>query len=472
MAKKLIQAYRNKAYGPPLVNQKYAPLDRFDWSDTETEFCAGLLTNRWRMLNNAGLLPQPLTLLMPNWKAATDSEAGKNPPLVVVSTNRSKWINKAFEVVKGNAFANPSDLNALTDYGDKKISPPIYCPARIGSAAPRNVYIVVNISEYKTYKTRLAGTGVTIVGWSFRTPRASNVRLGGFGASRFAAIEFCKTLRTRARNPWDYAWLFDDNVVALTTFPGYAAVETAMAEADPPRVCAGFKGGTQAEAFPALRNWARRELAAGRGKETTALDESEDVGLLQQTVLWNIAYLTEHHLNFGPIFLESGEDVSMGHYFSYEEIPYFYYSGIGIRKEETTADNTRGSQSIRNARSDLAEWMAREEAVNPTPPPAPKTQPPPIKIKPMVDTDDDKVTDRSVRTVASFVVDTVLPNASAATQALAGNAGTQNTAKCQAVEQTICKAMEVGWVVDDNALNRTFKINGTTGQEVVPVDMP
>jgi hypothetical protein len=68
------------------------------------------------------------------------------------------------------------------------------------------------------------------VGWDFVRPKDVKPFVG-FGASRFAAIEFCKTLRTNVTDlgkVWDYAWLIDDNVVALENFAGLEKVEAAF----------------------------------------------------------------------------------------------------------------------------------------------------------------------------------------------------------------------------------------------------
>ena len=494
MDNNILRAFRNTSYGPPLVSTKYSPLGNFDFSLTRREFCAGLLKQRWNLLHSAGLLPQPLALVMPSWQEAINAEArNRRPPLVVISTNRSAWIKKAFKSVSGIEFENESDVSALIPYAGQTVSPPIYTPSRIADGEPRSVYIVVNSSEYIIYKSALAEfaeKGVTVVGWEFRAPHDSPIRLCGFGASRFAAIEFCKTLRNWSKS-WNYAWLLDDTVVALTGFPGYKAVETAMDKSKPKWACAGFKGGTKAEPQSEAQSYARAELAAGRGhqkdyelKEPASADKA---AIIQQAALWNIEYLSDNLMNFGPMFLESGEDVSFTRYFDFYEVPYAYYTSIGVHKEDSSADSTVGGNAIKTARAKLVAWMAAAEARDPATTPAEKDQPPPIKILPNIPTPKPPKPgelppppeDPALQTLANYIVNAVLPRAQEPVPADAHHAdekerekyvNKQNTAKCQAIELTILKAMEAGRLVDHDALRHTFQINDEEFQEVLVID--
>jgi len=480
-----IMAYRSAKYGPPNVTDKYRPLDEINFKETDPDFCKTLLTRRWQVLKYIGLLPQTLGLLLPNWETAIAAEAGKNPPLVVISTNRSNWIkkgidagNRQLEALDVTQFDNASDLRALLGTARQTVSPPMYHPSRIGSAGPRNVYVVVHAAEYLTYKRTLAGTGITVVGWIFQPPRENEMPLVGFGASRFAAIQFCKELRTAAGEPWNYAWLFDDNVVAFTSFAGYTKVEAAMAKGkrDPrkpkpiPYICAGFSGGTKTISVTKNAKWAYDELEAGkedeiRGKQYAELPPTKpDGGVIQQAALWNIAELTAKHLNFGPIFLTSGEDVSFGNYFMRnDEIPFLYYEGIGIVKEDNENDGSEGAQLVLQGRDALAEVFAASERIDARPY---LEFPPPIMIKPLKRDGDTLVFDDSEQPLGDFIVKTVVPNASADIRAKATEKKTNNTAMCQAAEQTICEAIGLKLVKDEAALEQTFKINGTTPQRV------
>jgi len=311
----------NKQYGPPTVNTKYSPLAEIVLADSQKPYFSALLTNRLALFSSQALIGT-LLLVTENWGTIRDAEAGQSPPLVVISSNRSMWIKAGIEAAQvqllyfdKGAFDNVSDLDALTARGQQNVSPPLYCPLRIGPN--RHVYIVVHSYEYNVYRKNLAGPGITIIGWRFVQPLANppvpaNPRLVGFGASRFAAIQFCKKLRVDANYPWNYAWLLDDNVVALSTFPGFSAIESAMTEMGQrgeEKACAGFLGGTLAYRCVDNIAWAKDLLNKGFGKQTTDMPQRSPQGLVKQASLWNIDYLTRNELNFSPIYIASAEDL-------------------------------------------------------------------------------------------------------------------------------------------------------------------
>lgn len=200
---------KNTSYGPPLVNQKYRPLENVAFNVADLAIYTGLLNNRTALLRATGLIGQQLKLATPGWAAITAAEAGHLPPLVVVSSNRAQWMRSGIDAgIAQNAslvnagqpgIANAGDLRALTDRTGAGVSPPLYAPILLG--ANRNVYVVVHIAEYPFYKAQLAGTGVTPVGWEFTKGARAQRKLTmvGFGATRFAAMEFCKNLRRRGR---------------------------------------------------------------------------------------------------------------------------------------------------------------------------------------------------------------------------------------------------------------------------------
>ncbi|MGB3510698.1 MAG: hypothetical protein WBA93_15985 [Microcoleaceae cyanobacterium] len=474
-----IQTDKNINYGGNLVvSQKYRPLENIHYVQDDRDYYSALLTNRWNLLNAANILPQPLALVTPNWKTIIAAEARKSPPLVVISSNRSNWIKQGIDAAdnqlatKGTQnFANASDLSALSAQAGQLSSPPIYCPTRIGPAPPnRNVYIVVHMYEYEKYKKTLAGTGITVVGWLFKPPDRTTMKdLTGFGASRFAAIEFCKHLRTQATlagraAPWNYAWLFDDNVVALTNFPGYAAVEAVIGS----NVCAGFHGGTKAESFEANKTWAIQERAKNRGGQAAALPSSMPPGIVQQAALWNIDYLTKNNLNFSPVYISSGEDISFVNYFNTKQIPYFYYKGIGVRKEITSYDNDESAQNVNQARQEYTAWFSDAEKATPA---GAVPLPPPVEVTPI------KQEDGGVQTLADFIVNHVLPNSQMNSQD--NNDKVKYQAKCQGVEQITSGAIwgkttsgAIYGYVNQDALDNTFKINGMAAQIVKQVDQP
>ena len=493
MPTKLIQAYRNAAYGPPAVTQKYAPLSNIDLSEADENLCSTLLMRRRRLLKLLGLLPLQLHLILPNWDTTIGEEVDTKPPLVVISSNRSKWIKKGIEAgraqlakLKIAQFDTASDLRALTALSKQKVSPPMYCPSRIGEAGPRNVYVVVHAAEYDIYQTNLAGSEITVVGWQFQPPKRIGKRAGipllGFGASRFAAIEFCKQLRTAAGEPWDYAWLMDDNVVAFTSFVGYQRVEDAMDAArteEKPCICAGFSGGTNTLAPKENKEWAERELKEGdeeresgeesdRGRQYTDFPEDTGKGLIQQAALWNIAELTTRHLNFGPIFVTSGEDVSIGNYFDLKKIRYLYYERTKVRKENTEDDGGPGAQAVQKGKEDLTELIAESERIDARPY---LRLPPPIMFKPLKQIKDKVPHELVEQTLGRFIVKTVVPNASTDIKIKAGEKKTNTVAMCQAAEQAMCAAIKLGYM-NDEALNVTFKFNGDRPQAVRRVSRP
>ena len=473
----VIKAKINTAYGPPNVTSKYSPLADITMETANKSLHEALLDNRLKLLKFAGLLPQTLNLIT-NWDDAIGNEVETKPPLVVISTNRSLWIKNgigafAAQPADQRGIISSSDLRALTARNRQTTSPPMYIPDRIGEAASdRNVYIVVHASEYTTYKRNLAGTNITVVGWEFNLPKANRAPRGvwlcGFGASRYAAIEFCKTLRTQATPedegaPWDYAWLFDDNVVAFTGFDGYGVVEDRM---DADHVCTGFSGGSVAKEFSENRTWANSEVEAGRHVPRKKMADPITTGLIQQAALWNIDYLTREHLNFSPVFLTSAEDVSLSTYFDIMEIPYHYYDGVTVVKETPFADGSQGAEKVSQARQRLTEWFTYMEGNDP---PVAPTPPPPIKVKPQdtYDTPEEAAVKNVEQTLAHYVVHGVLPRAATEIRLAKSSVNVQNTAKSQAVEQITTKAAKQGATFFDPAvLERMMKINGAVVQDV------
>ena len=461
---------KNRKYGPPLVTDKYRPLGAITFTSQSEEYFGSLMTNRVEMLKSLGLLPQELHLSVPYWDDIAKSEVKKKPPLVVISSNRSTWIQAGIESANArlpyldeDKFENISDLRAIDipqgmERTPPNMSPPIYCPKRIGDAGPRNIYIVVHASEYNFYRQQLLPYGITIVGWAFRRPRRRGEWLTGFGPSRFAAIEFCKKLRIRATvagtAPWNYAWLIDDNVVALTGFPGFDAIEREMT-AD--HVCAGFEGGTANKTYAQNQEWAHDEIEAERGKQSAVVPIDQEKGIVQQAALWNIDYLTKKNLNFGPIYLESAEDMSFGFYLDGAAAKYRYYGSVSIRKEEVTFYDIPGCKSLQKERKRLIKLIADRENTKVFK----GTVPPPIIIKPK-ETEDGE----HEMTLGSFVVNRVLPKADKVkwdlleTKKVEVAEGLKNTARCQAVEQITSLAMKQKFVLPKTAMDNAFSSKG------------
>ena len=450
-----ISVRRNSSYGPPNVTDKYSPFIEITFETANKPIHSGLLENRYKLLTSSGLLPQRLKLILPNWATSIASEVGAKAPLVVISTNRAQWIKDGFDAGQAQPttekpYENASDVRALTALRSQTVSPPIYCPYRIGAAAGRrNVYIVVHAAEYRHYQRTLAGTGMTVVGWEFEMPKANRAPRGvwlcGFGASRFAALQFCKSLRTAAvaaaaaRAPaettWKYAWLIDDNVVALTNFVGYDAIETRMNEAPAAVACAGFKGESAVRTFDTNKKYAVGAKGKAWGKQATELGTVKNKGIVQQVGVWNIEYLAANHLNVGPAYITSAEDISLANYFDLEQTPYLYFESMRVFKEENSSDGSPGATKVALARQRLTAWFAEMEAANP---PVESAAPPPLIVKNL---EDDRA-EREQSFLANFIVEHVLPNTSSELKDKKNDVNTQNVAKCQGVEQITAEAIK------------------------------
>ena len=463
---------KNTGYGGALVNQKYRPLQNPQILVGDAPTYAGLLTRRDQLLRNMALWPKPLRLAAPNWANMVAGEAGHNPPLVVVSSNRSNWIAEGIRASTRQLarlpapYIGPSDLRALRADDGQGQSPPIYAPDRLGPAPNRNVYIVVHVAEYAEYRAALIGTGINVVGWEFQRRGRRKAAITGFGASRFAAIEFCKRLRARAAAaaggvaPWDYAWLLDDNVVAFSNFPGYDQIENDLAAANVPQAAAGLHGGTVAETALTNQTWARNLVGyMAQPQPVPALPAHIAVGILQQAVLWNIDYLTTNNLNFGKTYFASAEDLSLGSYFDHTNRPYFFYNGISVRKEEVTYhDNGAGGQAVNAWRKGITKLIADAEETIERPPLN-------LMVAPVGQNDG------GVQKLGRFVVNRVLPAAAQDIRQRAGDAGVQNNARSQAVEQLTSEAIALG-LVNNAALTTTFSTAGQNAPEIVEVDKP
>jgi len=478
----------NGNYGNLVGNQKYSPLTLTPNTtyaaanrDADAPIYSGLLVNRRQLLADRGMLAGPLSLAVADWPTCIAAEGGHNPPLVVISSNRSAWIARGIangqlkaSTLADGEFTGVTDFRAL-DLADLRrnnapvtVSPPIYAPERLGPAANRNVYVVVHMIEYKTYQEALEPLGITVVGFNFKKPgNDSKVRVSGFGASRYAAISFCKELRAQVMQAgaehWDYAWLLDDNVVALTAFPGLAVVEAALTAANvaavaarrEPNVAAGFEGGTAAAAFNAIAALGRQQV----GVAPPALAAPNQVpGILQQAVLWNIDFMSVHNLNFGFGYVTSGEDVSFGNHCISNRanaerapIPYLWYGGISVRKELAFDDGTAASTSFAEMRRDLVRSIVKAESRTPDPVVA---APPPVMVQ---------AEGQAAKTVQALVIHDVL------SQQQAQNLDTRKKASSQAVEQLTCGALgrTEFYYVSDAARAATFS---TAGNNAIAIE--
>lgn len=462
----------NTNYGGPEGNNKYTALANLQVGPAQNAETTALSDGRVNLLAGANVFPGNLELAVPNWDAIVTTELGggapKLPPLVVISSNRATFIAAGIQTVNQQLaalgianFNNVADRRPLS--GVQPASPPLYSPARLGPNPQRSVYVVVHFAEYDTYKAALAAQGITVVGWQFQPPPGGIVAsLSGFGASRYAAIEFCKHLRSRAiahgagGNPmWDKAWLLDDNVVGIADFPGFAAVEGALAAN---QVCAGFKGLAVPRTRAQNQNWAQTGPVAQReGTALPALPGSTAPQLVQQVALWNIDYLTAQNANFSPIFVASKEDLSFTSYFDTAPIAYNWYA-LDIYKEIVPGnlyDDDGGSDTVNLARASYVAYFAALEG---------RTQMVPTQAQ------------GGAQVLRKYVTSVVLPQSRYLSQQ-AFDAGAQNLAVCQSVEQIVTRAIKGSFptapvvrYLNAGAADRVFRLG--VAQAVTRRDVP
>jgi hypothetical protein len=309
-----IPVRNNVQYGGDSINQKYSPLEvnSVALRTGASKEYAKLFEKRISILKGQSLFPSELTFVAENWSAMQTSEAADNtqPPIVVVSNNRADWIKK----VLGRVKKNYNDVNDDNAFGNG--ATPWYSPKRIGNGNI-HVYIIVHILEYQHYRDVLKNTGLRVIGWSFK--RRKQKSCVGFGASRYAAIEFCKYLfntpiAKKFKPPIapddagppipvekQMAWLVDDNVAYVSAFPGFKDAVTTMKNEGVWGL--GFMGATKN--FPD-KYFEETLESVGKGE----IEDLEKKGLLQQCVLWNIGQLYANNINFSPYFISSNEDTS------------------------------------------------------------------------------------------------------------------------------------------------------------------
>ncbi|NEP00903.1 MAG: hypothetical protein F6K58_20000 [Symploca sp. SIO2E9] len=288
----------------PNSTQKYTPLDVKNLTlDNETEY-KEIFQQRINLLKNRKLLPSQLRLGAIDWKQIKEKEAEPNalPPIVVISSQRDEWLEIICDRVKNLevSFTDVNDNSALIAGAT-----PWYHPKRINDSN-RSVYIVVHLLELKPYLNSLRDHNLTIIGWCFNCPEKET--FVGFGASRFAAIEFCKHILPRNEKKDRKAWLVDDNVVFVENFPGFSTVEEAMDKKS--NIWGlGFKGATCNKSDYEFSSQGK-SYQGGEWMEKNL----DDNGVLQQCVLWNIEKLNEEKINFSPYFITSNEDTSLSNY--------------------------------------------------------------------------------------------------------------------------------------------------------------
>lgn len=322
----------NSSYRPSsaLVTEKYTPLLNIKATKSDKETLKVAANNRIKIFQDIGIQVSRITYLSTESMGIyAAKELNKNSPLVVVSSNRSGWIKKGYD--KANKILEESsppitNFNTVTDpLAFKNGAVPFYLPVRMSAqeAATRNVYIFVASDEYQTYYNALKDTNMTVIGW--RTE--GNERLSGFGASRYAALEFFKHLN-KNYNKCNSIWMLDDNVAYINTFPGLATVEANLGTF----FGLGFRGGTVVKDESDFLKIAKTTI-----HPPVAGNAYKDAPILQQAVLWNIKAFVADNYSFSPYFITSAEDTSLTKFLGLKKCK--YYSGCEIIKGMTAPDN-------------------------------------------------------------------------------------------------------------------------------------
>jgi len=365
-------------YGGNLVSQKYQPVETPTLEVADKDDCLALANERINVLSEFCKLPRVLDFFTGGTAAAilnAEDNATSLPPLVVISSNRSSWIASGFArgadrlIELGlTDFTDVTDLRALDARPgpDARPIPAWYYPPRVNST-DRRIYVMVHVLEYKKYRKALGAVpNLHVIGWSFHADGSDWWLSGdypyvGFGASRYAAIEFCKWLRRNSNQRWNYAWLVDDNVYYLNSFRGLAQAEAAMLARG--YVGLGFGSETATDTTDAILDdrKAKRRFVSNPGGTYAGSTFRKD-RVLQQAVLWNIDWLDQHNLNFSPYFIASAEDTSITNYLD------THGHAFGITTESTILKQTNSyfdddklGKTLNSIRYNYERWYAITE---------------------------------------------------------------------------------------------------------------
>ena len=332
----------NHSYRPSstLVTDKYTPLLNIQADKPDKAAIDNMVNNRIGTFATQNIQVDGLTFLSAQTiDQLSAGEQGKSPALVVISSNRSKWIKARYDNAEGivqgilpvtTHFTSVMDTRAL-----QAGAVPLFLPIRLGTveAANRNVYVFVTPNEFQQYRTELAGTGVIVVAW-----RGDGVgRLAGFGASRYAALEFFKYINGQNNARCSRIWMIDDNVAYIRAFPGWGVVEGALGTG----FGLGFKGTTNvtADGVYTSRISVDDQPAASTAAPATA-------PLLQQAVLWNVARFRETGYSFSPYFIASAEDSSLTKFLNnLADTNCRYYSACEVFKGNVDVYDDAGARS-------------------------------------------------------------------------------------------------------------------------------
>lgn len=438
-----IQLSVKSNYGGSLVSQKYQPVETPALLATDKDDCLELVNDRIDVLRDAGKLPRALDFYTSGTSAAillAEDNIASQPPLVVISSNRSQWIAAGFaratdRLLELNLinFTDVSDLRALdprtvpNPHGaplpDHRPVPAWYHPRRVNDVN-RRIYIMVHVLEYPKYLAALqAIPNLHVIGWSFHNEAGwllgGDYPYVGFGASRYAAIEFCKWLRRGSNNRWNYAWLVDDNVYYLNAFRGLAAAEAAALARG--YIGLGFGSETATDTTDAILEDRRkqRRFSGNPGGNYTGSAFRKD-RVLQQAVLWNIDWLDRNNLNFSPYFIASAEDTSITNYLDVNGHAFGITTESTILKQTNSYfDDDKKGKALNSIRYNYERWYAITEGT-----------------KSVINKDGDA----TPVLLKDLIVNSVFPASLIAAQV--GNAEARNRAICQVVESITAAAVK------------------------------
>lgn len=319
----VLNAQNNGNYGGNLINQKYSPLANVVVNAGEQDDYRPLSTRRIGILTDANAYP-PNTL---NFYVDLPAINVNQPPLVVISSGRAEWMEEILQAAQDHApFTGYLDNQTFRSQFGAQIGPvPWYTPRR----STRPLFVVVHWTEYGYYEERI-GNGrfpdVTVVGFKFTAARSA-LDIVGFGASRYAALQFVIS------RGYHRAWAVDDNVVNINGFPNTLAGVEGHMPADSTIWGIGFTAATT--------NYNNADLYSTRVTFQAVAYNFDNMvpGLLQQVVLWNLDLLRANNVNFCPMFVTSNEDTSFSNFLQANARPERIITGLRTVKYEPRSDS-------------------------------------------------------------------------------------------------------------------------------------
>ena len=354
-----LQISNNTDYGGILITEKYAPLlcNLEEWKEPNKQKDIDLCLNAWHRrieaLKKLNLFPAQLEFY--SSEKLNNQEAALTP-IVVPSSSRSAWIA---EQIYNYYYNHGGESNNLFWYQPNKVKY-IFVNyheydyyTKILNRIKKSIYDAITIKEINIIDNCTALKNLNnlkVVGWKFKKLQPgkelnTKLELVGFGATRFAAIEFCKYLSLKK------VWMVDDNVFGVVGFSGFTQLERNM-ESKQDLVALSFIGTANIvkieEAIDKMSAKSNKqeqekdkslEIQSDRNKREKQSHKKRPIteskpqdpqpssvkanpsSILQQCVLWNIDKITELGINFSPYFISSSEDVSLSYYLSNLEQP-------------------------------------------------------------------------------------------------------------------------------------------------------